>query len=281
MLAVLSKFRQSMMGLLHRKISRDRRLLLIKKRRNYVIYRCREAADRRARRLPRSLWIKPGRTDQWWQNMITGKLGPENWKENFRMDIYVVIVTKQCTTLAYHTYKHINHTLTHTTHTLTHSHTHKHTHTLTHTNTRARIQTHTHTHTEIHPRPHRNTHSQTRRHLHTHTHTPTLTHAHHNSYTHTHAHKLTLSHTHTQTHAHVHRKIHEQKHTNDITQHIHNSTMIRLARFQLGTRRAEVFTWENKQPGPPRSRSLNRDLGYPGWPVSIPFPARLSYKHFC
>ena len=87
MLAVLTKFRQSMMGLLYRKISRDRKLLLcFKKRRNYVIYRCWEASDRRARRLPRSLWIKPGRTDQWWQNMITGKLGPENWKENFRLD---------------------------------------------------------------------------------------------------------------------------------------------------------------------------------------------------
>ena len=65
------------------------------------------------------------------------------------------------------------------------------------------------------------------------------------------------------------------------TQHIHNSTKNRLARFQLATRRAEVFTWENNQPARPRSRSLNRDLGGAGWPVSSPFPARLSYKHFC
>ena len=72
------------------------------------------------------------------------------------------------------------------------------------------------------------------------------------------------------------------KYTNKNTQmHIHNSTKNRLPRFQLATRRAEVFTWENNQPAPPISRSLKRDLGGAGWLVSIPFPSRLSYKHFC
>ena len=31
------------------------------------------------------LWRKPGRTEEWWENMYTGKLPDDEWKKNFRM----------------------------------------------------------------------------------------------------------------------------------------------------------------------------------------------------
>ena len=33
----------------------------------------------------RQVWKKPGRTDTWWQNLLSGKLAEEEWKENLRM----------------------------------------------------------------------------------------------------------------------------------------------------------------------------------------------------
>lgn len=33
----------------------------------------------------KSVWVKPGRTDRWWQNLISGKLAQEEWKKNLRM----------------------------------------------------------------------------------------------------------------------------------------------------------------------------------------------------
>ena len=33
----------------------------------------------------RRLWYKPGRTDLWWQNLISGVAPKEFWKKNFRL----------------------------------------------------------------------------------------------------------------------------------------------------------------------------------------------------
>ena len=36
-------------------------------------------------RRKKSIWVKPGRTDRWWRNLINGKLAQEEWKKNLRM----------------------------------------------------------------------------------------------------------------------------------------------------------------------------------------------------
>ena len=33
----------------------------------------------------RRFWVKPGRTDLWWQNMIQNRCLEEDWRKNFRM----------------------------------------------------------------------------------------------------------------------------------------------------------------------------------------------------
>ena len=38
---------------------------------------------RREERRRRSHWIRPGRTDLWWRNMIKGLCFPEEWKKTF------------------------------------------------------------------------------------------------------------------------------------------------------------------------------------------------------
>ena len=40
---------------------------------------------RRLLRKKRSLWVKNGRTDAWWRNMIDGISPADDWKRNFRM----------------------------------------------------------------------------------------------------------------------------------------------------------------------------------------------------
>lgn len=40
---------------------------------------------RRKRLQPRRFWVTTGRTDLWWQNMITGKAVGSDWLKNFRM----------------------------------------------------------------------------------------------------------------------------------------------------------------------------------------------------
>ena len=37
------------------------------------------------RRRKRRFWVKPGRTDSWWENMIQDRCLDEDWKKNFRM----------------------------------------------------------------------------------------------------------------------------------------------------------------------------------------------------
>ena len=36
-------------------------------------------------RRKRKIWVKPGRTDEWWKKIISGKMDSEEWKNNFRM----------------------------------------------------------------------------------------------------------------------------------------------------------------------------------------------------
>ena len=40
---------------------------------------------RRLLRKKRSLWVKNGRTDAWWRNIINGISPADDWKRNFRM----------------------------------------------------------------------------------------------------------------------------------------------------------------------------------------------------
>ena len=34
----------------------------------------------------RKVWVRPGRTDTWWQNLLSGKLPEDEWKLNLRMN---------------------------------------------------------------------------------------------------------------------------------------------------------------------------------------------------
>ena len=40
---------------------------------------------RRPKRKSPSFWIRPGRSDIWWKNILNGISAPEEWKENFRL----------------------------------------------------------------------------------------------------------------------------------------------------------------------------------------------------
>ena len=40
---------------------------------------------RKLRRQKRSTWVKNGRTEAWWINMISGITPADEWKRNFRM----------------------------------------------------------------------------------------------------------------------------------------------------------------------------------------------------
>ena len=55
------------------------------RKRNYFLKRLKKIKQRRLRRKKRKYWFKPGRTDQWWQNMLNGVAPQEEWKKNFRM----------------------------------------------------------------------------------------------------------------------------------------------------------------------------------------------------
>ena len=36
-------------------------------------------------RKKRTIWVEPGRTDAWWQNLLGNKMSDEEWKRNLRM----------------------------------------------------------------------------------------------------------------------------------------------------------------------------------------------------
>ena len=44
-----------------------------------------QARERRLKRKNRSYWFKNGRTDLWWQNIITGVAPSDVWKKIFRL----------------------------------------------------------------------------------------------------------------------------------------------------------------------------------------------------
>ena len=54
-------------------------------RRNFYLSRLKNQKMSRLMRMPRSVWYKTGRTDQWWVNMIDNSLPDEEWKKNFRL----------------------------------------------------------------------------------------------------------------------------------------------------------------------------------------------------
>ena len=52
------------------------------RKRNYFLKRLKKIKQRRLRKAKRSCWFKPGRTDQWWQNMLNGVAPQEEWEKN-------------------------------------------------------------------------------------------------------------------------------------------------------------------------------------------------------
>ena len=55
------------------------------KRKSYWWKRLKFNAIRQANRKRRTTWYVKGRTDKWWDNMISGRLPEDNWKKTFRM----------------------------------------------------------------------------------------------------------------------------------------------------------------------------------------------------
>ena len=47
---------------------------------------------RKLRRQNRSTWVKNGRTEAWWINMISGITPADEWKRNFRMANFKIFV---------------------------------------------------------------------------------------------------------------------------------------------------------------------------------------------
>ena len=71
--------------MLYRKRNIDLLVGHFARKRNLFVRKSKELKLRRLRRKKRSRWVNEGRTDQWWQNMITGISPEEDWKKNFRM----------------------------------------------------------------------------------------------------------------------------------------------------------------------------------------------------
>ena len=55
------------------------------RKRSYFLQKLKKTKQRRLIRARRSCWFKPGRTDQWWQNIINDIAPEEAWKKIFRM----------------------------------------------------------------------------------------------------------------------------------------------------------------------------------------------------
>ena len=61
-------------------------LMAFMTRKRSALYRkLKIARQRRLMRRNRGCWFKPGRTEQWWRNMISGATPEETWKKNFRL----------------------------------------------------------------------------------------------------------------------------------------------------------------------------------------------------
>ena len=57
----------------------------IQGKRSYYLRKMKKARLRRLRRKKRRCWVSPGRTEQWWINLINGTAPEEFWYKNFRM----------------------------------------------------------------------------------------------------------------------------------------------------------------------------------------------------
>ena len=63
----------------------DTLMASVQNKRNFYLRKMKQARLRRLRRCKRCCWVKPGRTEQWWMNMINGTAPEEFWQKNFRM----------------------------------------------------------------------------------------------------------------------------------------------------------------------------------------------------
>ena len=59
--------------------------LFLTRRRSVIYCKLKNARQRRLLRKKRRFWVQDGRTEEWWQNMISGKAPEEVWKKNFRL----------------------------------------------------------------------------------------------------------------------------------------------------------------------------------------------------
>ena len=73
-------------------------LNLVLSERRRVTKKLKLAKQRRLNKEKRSCWYKAGRTDMWWQNLISGVSPKEFWKRNFSMDeaLFHDLVSQLC-----------------------------------------------------------------------------------------------------------------------------------------------------------------------------------------
>ena len=70
---------------IRRKHMNQRILAYCGSRRNALFKSLRQKQLCRPLRKKKSIWVKQGRTDKWWENMISGLSSSDCWKKNFRM----------------------------------------------------------------------------------------------------------------------------------------------------------------------------------------------------
>ena len=58
---------------------------MLMSRRRYLFRKMKAKRISQLRRKRREVWYKQGRTDQWWKNVLSGKLSDEEWQRNFRL----------------------------------------------------------------------------------------------------------------------------------------------------------------------------------------------------
>ena len=55
------------------------------KKEPFWIKKLKKNAERRLRQLPLTIWFKQGQTEQWWENLLSGVVPEEDWKNNLKM----------------------------------------------------------------------------------------------------------------------------------------------------------------------------------------------------
>ena len=58
---------------------------LLQRKRSYYLRKMKIIQRRRFAQKKRQFWYTPGKTDQWWQNMISEETPKQQWVKNFRM----------------------------------------------------------------------------------------------------------------------------------------------------------------------------------------------------